>query len=127
MKHCELSLEVAPLQPDVVAQLKAAGHGVLAGADSWRVITTFDVAGSGSVRAQAHAVSRGLIKEFQLELISDPPALSLRDPEAVLDERGTALMLAELRKAYDPDPLPRPKRKYYQRAMELGLGERKGD
>ncbi|PKQ25149.1 MAG: hypothetical protein CVT64_11515 [Actinobacteria bacterium HGW-Actinobacteria-4] len=127
MKHCELSIEVAPIPPHVVARLKAAGLGVLEGRTSWRVITTFDVVGQDSVRAQAHAVSRSVIKEFELAVITDPPALSLRDPEAVLDERGTALMLEELRKAYDPDPLPRPKRKYYQRAMELGLGERKGD
>jgi hypothetical protein len=127
VRQCELSIEVAPISLEVVATLKAAGLGVLEGRVTWRVITTFTVAGSGSVRAQAHAIARGVIRDFGVEAITDPPAMTLRDPEAELDARGTELMLEELRRAYDPDPLPRPRRKYFQRAMELGLGERKGD
>lgn len=127
MDRVEISVEVGPIAPDVVARLKAAGHAVFRGSKSWRVVATTPVIGRGSIRSQAHVFARQVIREFGLEQLTDPPALSLRDPDSALDARGTALIVEEARRAYDPDPVPRPKRKWYQKAMELGLGERKGD
>lgn len=125
MERIQLSVEVAAIADDVVAELKAAGHEVFQGRSSWRVVTTVPTAGEGSVRAQAHDAARRIIREFGLQTLTDPPALSLRDPDTLIDTQGTNLVLDEVRRAYDPDPTPRPKRKWYQKQMELGLGERK--
>lgn len=125
MKRIELSIEVGPIDLDTIARLNDAGHQVYQGTVSWRVTAQAQVVGNDSVRAQAHVVARQLVRDFALTTVTDPPALSLRDPDTVIDALGTGLLLDEIRRSYDPDPLPRPKRKWYQKAMELGLGERK--
>lgn len=125
VKRVELSIEVEPIRDDVVARLKDAGYAVYQGSRTWRVVAEAPVVGRDSIRAQAHVVARQIVRTFDLEVTSDPPTIALRDPDTMIDAAGTGLILAEVRRAYDPDPLPRPKRKWYQKQMELGLGERK--
>ncbi|MBN2177230.1 MAG: hypothetical protein JW722_06185 [Demequinaceae bacterium] len=126
MKCFEVTIEVGPILPETVGRLKADGYAVFKGRESWRVQTTVPVLASGSIRAQAHYVALKVIDEYRLAPLTDPPAIALRDPDAGLDERPD-LILHDTNRSYDPVPLPRAKRKWYQRAMELGLGERKGD
>lgn len=122
----EMSIEVGPIPPEVVERLKSAGHSVYRGNPSWRVEAAAPVLGKRSVRAQAQALATKIVKDFGLEVITNPPVISLRDPDVVHKMRSDFILDRE-RRAYDPLPLSRPKRKWWQRAMELGLGERKGD
>lgn len=122
----EVSIEVAPIDPDKVESLKAAGHSVYRGPTSWRVDAIAPVVAQGSVRAQAHVLMRSIVEQFELETLTDPPSFALRDPDDY-DTPAAQLMLEDVRRAYDPDPLTRARRRWYQRWMELGLGERKGD
>ena len=126
MQRFEVSLEVAAIDLDTVDRLKAAGYAVFRGPQSWRVEVTAPVLGQASVRAQAHVLVRSIVAEYELTPLTEPPAYSLRNPDDA-DSVGAYVMLDDLRRAYDPLPLERPKRKWWQRAMELGLGERKGD
>ena len=126
MRRFEVSIEVAPLTPGQVDALKHAGHAVYKGNRSWRVVAIEDVLAKDSVRAQAHVHVRQLVEQFGLVSLEDPPAFGLRDPDDY-DAPGTNLMLDETFRSYDPDPLTRPPRRWWQRMMELGLGERKGD
>ena len=121
-----MSIEVEPLGPDTVAALKAAGHRVFRSDDEWRVQVSAPAYGSNSLRAQAHVLVADTLADFSLAPTTQPPTYSLRDPEGDPDARPD-LLLRENERAYDPDPLARPRRKWWQRAMELGLGERKGD
>lgn len=123
----EVAVEVGPIDPDTLARLKDAGHAVYKGPKAWYVVAQHESAGESSKRAQAHVFVRDLIADYGLEQLSEPPVYSLRDPEAAIDAGVANLILEDARRAYDPDPLPRPKRKWWQRQMELGLGERKGD
>jgi hypothetical protein len=122
----EISIEVAAIDLDTVERLKAAGYAVFRGHEAWRVEATAPVLGQESVRAQAHVLVRSIVADYGLTLLSEPPAYSLHNPDDA-DGPGAYVMLHDLRRAYDPQPLARPKRKWWQRAMELGLGERKGD
>lgn len=126
MQRFEVTLEVAAIEPNTVDRLKAAGFAVFRGRDSWRVEATAPVLGQESIRAQAHVLVRSIVADYGLKPLSEPPSYSLRNPDDA-GGAGAYVMLDDLRRAYDPQPLARPKRKWWQRAMELGLGERKGD
>jgi hypothetical protein len=126
MERVDISVEVGPIDPTTVQQLKDAGFAVYRGSRSWRVVRTEKVVGRDSVRSQAHALARSLVRDYALTMLTDPPSIALRDPDSELDTVAARLLLEDARRASDPDPLPRPPRKWYQRAMELGLGERKG-
>lgn len=125
-QRIEVSIEVGPIEPDTVEALKAAGFAVYRGPRSWRVDAIEPVIAPTAIRAQAHVLMRRIVDDFGLETLTEPPAFALRDPDD-LDAPGTELMLDDIRRAYQPDPLPRQRRRWYQRMMELGLGERKGD
>lgn len=121
-----MTVEVGPIGPEVVERLKADGYQVFEGLESWRVQRAAPVLGNDSIRAQALAIALDAIERYGLTRLSDPPEVALRDPDVGLDERPD-LLLKETFRSYDPPPRPRAKRKWYQKAMELGLGERKGD
>lgn len=125
MERVEIWVEVAPIPDDALERLKRAGYAVYRKGESWRVVANERVAGEDSVRSQAHAIARSIVRDFGLQTLTDPPSVTLRDPDSELDTVAARLILEDARRASDPDPLPRPKRKWYQRAMELGLGERK--
>lgn len=125
MDRVEVAIEVQPLDPATVDLAKQAGARVFQGNRSWRVVRVVPLAGKHSVRAQAHDAVLQLVRQCHLPVTTDPPTYTLRDPDTIIDTKGAGLLLDENRRAYDPDPLPRPKRKWYQVAMELGLGERK--
>jgi hypothetical protein len=127
VERYEIAIEVGPISPDTVARLKEAGHAVYRGNRTWRVVATERVLGRDSVRAQAHVLAAGILNEFELDPLHEPPTVVLRDPDASLDAATSELLLEDARRSYDPDPLTRPRRKWWQRQMELGLGERKGD
>ncbi|MCJ7827064.1 MAG: hypothetical protein MUP36_02340 [Demequinaceae bacterium] len=126
MKRFEVTIEVGPIGPETVERHKTDGYAVFKGRGGWRVQKTEGVLAAGSIRAQAHYLALCTIDRYGLTRLTDPPVLALRDPDAGLDERPD-LILSDTDRSYDPIPLPRAKRKWYQRAMELGLGERKGD
>ena len=126
MKRFELAVEVDAIDAETIERLKADGYSVFRGKRSWRVQVIRDVLSQDAVAAQAHAAAIEIVRDYGLSATSDPPTHFLRDPDGPMDERPD-LVLADARRAEDPDPLPRPKRKWYQKAMELGLGERKGD
>lgn len=125
-RRIKVSIEVGPIDQPTIDALKAAGHVVYRDKQSWRVDVIEDVISPTAIRAQAHVLVRRVIEDFGLQPLSDPPRFGLRDPDD-LDLPGAQLMLEGVRRSYDADPLERPKRRWYQRAMELGLGERKGD
>lgn len=126
MKRYEVSVDVEPIDMGVVADLKAAGHRVYRGPTHWRVVASAAAVGQGSVRSQAHVLVNDLIADYALTATTAPPTCTLRDPDAGLDDRPD-LLLSDNEKSYQPDPLGRRPRKWWERAMELGLGERKGD
>lgn len=127
MERVEVSVEVRAIDAPTVERLKSAGHVVYRGKRTWRVEMTLPVLGPSSVRAQAHVAARQLVRDFGLTPASDPIAVSLRDPDSMEAAAASAEVLSEARRAWDPEPIPRPRRRWWQRAMELGLGERKGD
>lgn len=122
-----MSVEVKPVDLRVVEELKAAGHAVYRGNRNWRVAVVAPVLGRESVRAQAHVVVTGLLSDFDIRAASEPPVWALRDPDAVFESAEASWVLDDARRAYEPDPLERRPRAWWKRAMELGLGERKGD
>jgi len=126
VKRVEIAIEVGPLPPETVERLKAAGHAVFRGNTSWRVQTVVPVISPTSVRAQAYVEARAIVAQFGLPTLSDPPEIILRDPDGPMDTRPD-LILEDARRAEDRPPMARAPRKWWQRAMELGLGERKGD
>ena len=126
MEHFEFTVEVGPIDTQTVERLKSDGYAVFKGDKSWRIQKVVPMLGRESVGAQARAATLEAIERYGLSRLSDPPAISLRDPDSRLDSRPD-LILEDARRAYDAPPRPRPKRKWYQKAMELGLGERKGD
>lgn len=127
MDRFEIALEVAPIEPDVVEALKGAGHTVYRGSASWRVVAIGPAVPWKPVRDQANAFAHDLVLDFGLVPLNLPPVVALRDPDATLDTIAAELVLEDARRAYDPDPLTRAPRRWWQKQMELGLGERKGD
>lgn len=121
----QIAIEVGPVPADALARLEAAGHHVLHAGDQWRVIVTARVLGATSVRAQAHVIAHDVLHDYGLEALSSPPAVAIRDPDTILDLADTEVMLDGVRRSYDPDPLLQPRPHWWQRHMELGLGERK--
>ncbi len=121
----QIAIEVGPVPAEARARLEAAGHAVHCHGDQWRVIVDARVIGQTSVRSQAHVIAHDLVHDFGLTALSSPPAIALRDPDGALDVAGTEVMLDGVRRSYDPDPLDQPGPHWWQRHMELGLGERK--
>lgn len=117
VKRFELALDVGPIDPDTVTRLKDAGFEVYRGAKSWRVTAVADAIGDHSIRAQAHVMVRDIIADFGLEQLSEPPLYSVRDPEAEIDAGVASLIIEDARRAYDPDPLQRVKRKWWQKQL----------
>jgi len=121
----QIAIEVGPVPARAQARLEAAGHAVHHHDDQWRVIVDARVIGQTSVRAQAHVIAHDVVHDFGLTALSSPPALAIRDPDGALDVAGTEVMLDGVRRSYDPDPLDQRGARWWQRQMELGLGERK--
>jgi hypothetical protein len=121
----QIAIEVGPVPADALARLQANGHQVHHVHEQWRVVVMARVLGASSVRAQAHVLAHDIIHDFGLTALSAPPAVAIRDPDTVLDLADTEVMLDGVRRSYDPDPLVRARPHWWQRHMELGLGERK--
>ena len=126
MKHYEVSIDVEPIDMGVVDRLKAAGHRVYRGPHHWRIVATAPAIGQDSVRSQAHVLVNDILADYALTPTTQPPTCTLRDPDAGLDDRPD-LLLHDTLKAYEPDPLERPRRRWWQSAMERGFAERDSD
>lgn len=127
MSHIEIALEVAPIDAPTVQRLKDAGFAVYKGNRSWRVIAEAQAKDEIPVIRQATSLANDILIDFHLDPIHRPPSVTLRYPEGEVEQAIGDLLLEDARRANDPDPLPRPKRRWWQKQMELGLGERKGD
>jgi hypothetical protein len=127
VSHIEIALEVAPIDPPTVQRLKDAGFAVYKGNRSWRVVAESDAEASRPVIQQATSLANDILIDFHLNPMHSPPSVTLRYPDGELEQAIGDLLLEDARRASDPDPLPRPKRRWWQKQMELGLGERKGD
>ena len=127
MSHIEIALEVAPIDAPTVQRLKDAGFAVYKGNRSWRVVAEADPKEDVSIVQQATSLANDILIDFRLNPLHHPPSVTLRYPDGELEQAIGDLLLEDARRANDPDPLPRPKRKWWQKQMELGLGERKGD
>ncbi|WP_144276418.1 hypothetical protein [Demequina sp. NBRC 110053] len=125
MERVQLAIEVGPVTADARARLEAAGHHVRHDGQGWKVIVEAKILGQHSVRAQAHVLAHDLLHDFELEALTQPPAIAIRDPDGVLDIADTEVMLDGVRRSYDPDPLRREVPHWWQRHVELGLGERR--
>lgn len=127
MTHIEIALEVAPIDATTVQRLKDAGYAVYKGNRSWRVVAQAEPSESVPVLQQATTLANDILIDFALAPLHRPPSVTLRYPDGEVDQAIGDLLLEDARRANDPDPLPRPKRRWWQKQMELGLGERKGD
>jgi hypothetical protein len=127
VKRIEIALEVGPIDPETVERLKSAGFTVFKGNRSWRVVAETAPKDGQPVLTQAVTFANDILIDFRLDPLHTPPSVTLRYPDGVLDRAIGELVLEDARRASDPDPIPRPKRKWWQKQMELGLGERKGD
>lgn|GEM_PF-2022425 len=123
----EIAVEVAPIGAPVIERLKQAGYSVYQGKDTWRVMAEFQPKGAEPVTTQAINLANDILLDFRLDPLHSPPTVVLRSPDALMEAAVGELVLEDARRANDPDPLQRAKRKWWQRQMELGLGERKGD
>ncbi|MGC4174722.1 hypothetical protein [Demequina sp.] len=127
MTRLEIALEVAPIDAPTVQRLKDAGLEVYKGNRTWRVVAYAEPNESTPVRQQAINLANDILIDFRLDPLHRPPTVTLRYPDGETEQAVGDLLLEDARRASDPDPLPRPKRKWWQKQMELGLGERKGD
>ena len=127
VERFEFALEVGPIEPEVVARLNEAGFSVYKGNRSWRVIAQGHPDGRQTIFDQAMAMASDILLDFRLKPLHAPPTVALRDPDAMVDTAMAELVLEDARRSYDPDPLPRQRRRWWEKQMELGLGERKGD
>lgn len=123
----EIALEVGPIDAPTIARLKDAGFEVYKGNRTWRVVASTNPSDKEPVLDQAISLASDILIDFRLDPLHAPPTVSLRYPDDALETAMGDLVLEDARRASDPDPLPRPKRKWWQKQMELGLGERKGD
>lgn len=105
MTAFELSIEVRQPSPVAIARLENAGHRLYASHLGWRLIVTAKLLGTISVRSHAHVIARDLIREFDLEAVTEPPTVSLHDPQGDIDLKIASLVLEDARRASDPDPL----------------------
>jgi len=121
MTTIEISIEVEEPTSSQIARLEAAGHRVFRGSLGWRVIVRAVAISDGSRRALAHVITRQVIGDFGLLTISDPPAMSLRDPDGDIDLRVGSLVLEDARRASDPDPLQRLSRRELRRISRGSL------
>lgn len=127
MHRIEIALEVGPIDDPTVARLKDAGFAVYKGNRTWRVVASADPSDKEPVVDQAVSLANDILIDFRLDPLHVPPTVTLRYPDDEFETALGELVLEDARRANDPDPLPRPKRKWWQKQMELGLGERKGD
>jgi hypothetical protein len=105
MSAIELSIGVYQPSRDAAARLEQAGHRLYVSHLGWRVIVTMRLLGTESRRSHAHVVARDLIRDFGLEAVTEPPTVSLHDPEGDIDLKIASLVLEDARRASDPDPL----------------------
>jgi len=127
MSRIEIALEVGPIDGPTVTRLKDAGFEVFKGNRTWRVVASADPSDKEPVLAQAVTIANDILIDFRLNPLHSPPAVTLRYPESIIETAIGDLVLEDARRASDPDPIPRPPRRWWQKQMELGLGERKGD
>lgn len=105
MPTIELSIEVARPTPESAARLEAAGYTLFRSALGWRVVFVTTLVGSQSLRSHAHLVARELVYDFGLTALTEPPTVSLHDPDGDIDLMMASLVLDDARRASDPDPL----------------------
>ncbi len=127
MERIEVALEVGPVEPATVERLKADGYAVYKFATSWRVVGEFRPDSGQPVMEQARIRVHDILIDYRLKPLHTPPQFAIRDPDADLDRAAGELILEDARRADDPDPIPVRRRRWWQKQMELGLGERKGD
>lgn len=123
----ELAVEVAPIDASTVQRLKAAGFDVYQGKQSWRVVARTDPSDKEPLFTQAINLVNDILIDFRLDPLHHPPAVTLRYEGGEVERAMGELILEDARRANDPDPLQIMRRKWWQKQMELGLGERKGD
>jgi len=105
MATIELSVEVASPSAESAALLESAGYTLFRSALGWRVVFVTTLVGTYSLRSHAHFVALELIKDFGLTALTQPPTVSLHDPDGDIDLRMASLVLEDARRASDPDPL----------------------
>lgn len=105
MTTIELSVEVARPSPESAAQLEYAGYTLFHSSLGWRVVFVAEVVGSQSLRSHAHLIARELIRDFGLTALTEPPTVSLHDPDGDIDLKIASLVIEDARRASDPDPL----------------------
>lgn len=105
MTTIELSVEVARPSPESAARLEAAGYTLFRSALGWRVVFVTTLVGVNSLRSHAHLVTRELLHDFALTPLTEPPTVSLHDPDGDIDLMIASLVLDDARRASDPDPL----------------------
>ena len=127
MERIEVALEVGPIEPTTVERLKAAGFAVYKAATTWRVVAEVHPDPRRPLTEQARERVTDIIIDFRLDPLHTPPSFALRDPDAAVERAAGELVLEDARRSSDPDPLPVQRRRWWQKQMELGLGERKGD
>lgn len=105
MTALELSIEVRNPSRGAVARIEKAGHRLYVNHLGWHLIVTTSLLGTLSLRSHAHVIARDLIAEFGLQAVTEPPTVSLHDPEGDMDLLIAGLVLEDARRASDPDPL----------------------
>jgi hypothetical protein len=105
MATIELSVEVASPSAESAARLESAGYALFRSTLGWRVVFVTTLVGTYSLRSHAHLVALELIKDFGLTALTQPPTVSLHDPDGDIDLRMASLVLEDARRASDPDPL----------------------
>ena len=103
--------------------MRTSNPGTTTSTHHWRIVATAPAIGQDSVRSQAHVLVNDILADYALTPTTQPPTCTLRDPDAGLDDRPD-LLLHDTLKAYEPDPLERPRRRWWQSAMERGFAER---
>lgn len=120
MATIELSVEIAQPSPEAEARLEAAGYTLFRSSLGWRVVFVTTLIGDQSLRSHAHLVARELVRDFGLAALTEPPTVSLHDPDGDIDVRVGSLVLEDARRASDPDPLQVYSRRQLRRAKPYG-------
>ncbi|WP_062208212.1 hypothetical protein [Demequina oxidasica] len=121
MATIELSIEVARPSADVAARLEAAGYELYQSILGWRVVFSTTLGGTQSLRSHAHLIARELIADFGLTSLTEPPTVSLHDPDGDIDLKIASLVLEDARRASDPDPLQILSRRELKRMQSYGI------
>ncbi|WP_430867163.1 hypothetical protein [Demequina aurantiaca] len=120
MASIELSVEVARPSAESAALLEGAGYQLFRGPIGWRVVFVTSLIGTHSLRSHAHLVARELIVDFGLTALTEPPTVSLHDPDGDIDLKVASLVLEDARRASDPDPLQILSRRELRRVRQYG-------